>query len=70
MLDLPCDATIPGADGVKTWRQLVARAILYGAAKGNPAMVTQLLERTDGKVTQPVSGIDGKDICIRLKYDN
>ena len=56
MLDLPCDAAIPGADGIKTWRQLVARAIVYGAAKGNPQMVKELLDRTDGKVTQPIGG--------------
>ena len=65
MLNLPCDAAIPGADGVKTWRQLIARAIVYGAAKGNPQMIKELLDRTDGKVLQPIGGEDGEPI----KYD-
>lgn len=55
MLDLPVDAALPGADG-KTWRQLIARAILYGSAKGNPTMIKELLDRLEGKVTQPIGG--------------
>lgn len=68
MLDLPCDAAIPGADGVKTWRQLVAKAILYGSAKGQPQMVSQLLDRVEGKITQPIGGENGNPIEVDIDY--
>jgi len=62
MLDLPADVVLPGADGTKTWRQLIARAVLYGAAKGETAMVKELFDRLEGKVLQPVGGEGGSPI--------
>jgi hypothetical protein len=47
---------VPGAVKGATWRQLIAKAVLYHAAKGNPQMIKELLERLEGKVTQPISG--------------
>ena len=43
----------------KTWRQMVAQALLIGAVRGNPGLIKELLDRLEGKVTQPVQN-DGK----------
>ena len=69
MLDLPCDAAIPGADGTKTWRQLIARAVLYGAAKGDTKMIGELWDRLEGKVLQPIGGEGGEPMTIIVKYE-
>lgn len=37
-----------------TWRQMIAKAILVGAVKGNPQMIKELLDRIEGKVTLPI----------------
>ncbi len=66
MLDLPADAVLPGANGVKTWRQLIARAILYSAVKGEVAMIKELLDRLEGKVTQPIGGEGGGPIKTEI----
>lgn len=66
MLDLPADMPVPGADGVKTWRQLIARAIVYGAAKGNTQMINELLNRLEGKPTQPTEG----EVTLKVLYEN
>ena len=60
MLDQEAGFIAPGASpDDKTWGQLIAKAILYNAAKGNPQMIKELLDRIEGKVLQPVetSGI-------------
>lgn len=47
----------PVKEGEKlTWRESIARAILSGASTGNPALVKELLERLEGRVTQPIEG--------------
>lgn len=59
MLDEPVEGRfLLPADKNKglTWRQVVARAILTGASVGNPALVKELLERLEGRVTQPIEG--------------
>ena len=71
MLDEQADYIAPGAaPSDKTWRQLIAKAILYHAAKGNPVMIRELLERLEGKITQPVVGEGGGPVVIKVVYDN
>ncbi len=55
MLDHDANFIAPGGSpDDKTWRQVIARTILYQAAKGNPQMIKELLDRIEGKVVQPV----------------
>jgi len=51
MLDQPIEEGKP-----ETWRQAIAKAILIGAVTGNPAITKELLERLEGRVTQPIEG--------------
>lgn len=46
----------PGVKNVegKTWSEPVAIALIRGAVEGNSAHVKELLERIEGKVTQPI----------------
>ena len=72
MLDQQADYISPGAPpSDKTWRQMIARAMLIESSKGNVPMVRELLERLEGKVTQPISGSpDNEPIIIKVIYDN
>lgn len=46
----------PGVKNVegKTWAELVAVVLIRGAVEGNSAHLKELLERMEGKVTQPL----------------
>ena len=50
----------------RTWRQLLVLAWLTGAMK-NPALLKELLERIEGKVTQPISG-GGEPVLVEVVY--
>ena len=51
-----------------TWRQAVAKRIWIEAVRGNAKVASELLDRVDGKVTQPVAN-EG-ELVLRVKYDN
>lgn len=70
MLDEPCpERWLHVEDKGKglTWRQAIAKTILSGAAMGKPGIIGELLDRLEGKVTQPVTS-EG-EITLRVKYD-
>jgi len=55
MIDQDADYIAYGALPTdKTWKQLIARAILRKASDGDVSMVNTLLDRLEGKVVQPV----------------
>jgi hypothetical protein len=69
MLDQKADYIIPGAtpaDGDKTWRQLIAKAILIGCVKGNTSLIGELLDRLEGKVSQPLETPLGKPFAVKV----
>lgn len=43
-----------GDPNTKTWRDLIVDAILRGCLKGNHPLTKELLDRLEGKVTQPI----------------
>jgi hypothetical protein len=51
-----------------TWRQAIAKRLLIEAARGNAKVSSELLDRLEGKVTQPVQS-EG-EIVLRVKYDD
>jgi len=51
-----------------TWRQAIAKRILIESARGNAKVTGELLDRLEGKVTQPVAN-EG-EITLRVKYDD
>ena len=54
----------------RTWIQLVVLATLQLAMKGNAVALKEVWDRLDGKVLQRVGGADGKDVRIKVVYDN
>lgn len=67
MLDKPADYIAPGATpDDKTWCQMIAKAILLGAAKGNPAMIKELLDRLEGKVSQPIESPQDRPFEVKV----
>lgn len=68
LLDKPAEYIAPGATpGDKTWRQMIAKAILLGASKGNPQLVKELLDRLEGKVASPVElGTGDKPVRVEI----
>lgn len=50
-----------------TWRQVIALRMLRDSVGGKYG---ELLERLEGKITQPISGEDGQAIILRVIYDN
>ena len=51
-----------------TYRQAAARRIWLEVIRGNAKLTGELLDRLEGKVTQPVAS-EG-EIVLRVKYDN
>lgn len=49
----------------RTWRQLLVLAWLTGAMK-NPMLLKELLDRIEGKVTQPIGGEGGEPIKTEI----
>lgn len=57
MLDEPCPERwlqVEDKDKGLTWRQAIARSLLAHAVQGKQGAVSELLDRLEGKVTQPV----------------
>jgi hypothetical protein len=53
-----------------TWRQAVAKRIWIEAARGNTKVYSELLDRLEGKVTQPVGGDIDSPIILKVIYDD
>jgi hypothetical protein len=57
----------------RTWRDLVVRATLQLAMKGNATALKEVWERLDGKVLQTdrlqLGGAEGKQIKIHVVYE-
>jgi len=49
-----------------TWRQAIAKRMLIEAVKGNSRITSDLLDRLEGKVTQPIGGDSGKPIKVDI----
>ena len=57
----------------RTWKELIVRATLQLAMKGNATALKEIWERLDGKVLQTGKvefGADGKEIKISVVYEN
>lgn len=70
MLDEPCpERWLHAEDKNKglTWRQAIAGTILAGAVAGKPGIISELLDRLEGKVSQPISG--DKENPIQVEID-
>ena len=56
----------------RTWKELVVRATLQLAMKGNHTALKEIWERLDGKTLQTerlhLEGKDGKDVVIKVVY--
>jgi len=48
----------------------VARKIVEQALAGNPQFMQMLLDRVEGKVTQPLGGGNGKDLIFHVIVNN
>lgn len=59
------DTVPPGEKQGRTWRQLLALAWLAGAMK-NPVLMKELLDRLEGKVSQPVTGEGGGPVKVEI----
>ena len=77
LLDQPADERfLSPSDYGKTWRQAIAKALLVGALNLNPGIMKELLDRLEGKPTQPIGGgeeglpILVKEIEKRKDYGN
>ncbi len=60
-------ALIDGKPNTKTWRELLVETWVFASHKGNPVLFKELLERLEGKVTQPVSGEGGGPIAVKIE---
>jgi len=49
-----------------TWRQAIAKRILIDAVRGNTRATCELLDRLEGKVTQPISGEGGGPVRYEI----
>lgn len=65
--DLPPDA--PEAFRGMTWGQLIAYNFVTTTAKIIPPVLKEFLDRTEGKVPQPVTGEGGGPVEIKVVYD-
>jgi len=71
MLDKPADKKfLSKEDYGKTWRQVVAKALLVKAIRGDSMAIRELLDRLEGKPTQSIVGGDGKPIILKVVYDD
>lgn len=56
----------------RTWKELIVRATLQLAMKGNPTALKEVWERLDGKTLQSgklqLGGDDGKQVVIKVVY--
>lgn len=49
-----------------TYRQAVAKTILNGAVAGKPGIISELLDRLEGKVTQPIGGDEENPLVVQV----
>ena len=71
MLDEPCDERwlhIEDKGKKITWRQALAKSLLAHAVQGKQGAVSELLDRIEGKVTQPVA--QEGTVTLLVKYDD
>lgn len=58
----------------RTWKELIVRATLQLAMKGNATALKEVWERLDGKTLQTeklqLGGTDGKQVLIKVVYGN
>jgi hypothetical protein len=64
MLDDPCPQ-MPG----KTYRQAIAITMLNKCVEGDGRFTSDLLDRLEGKPTQPIGGEGGGPVLIEVIYD-
>ncbi len=57
-----------GGSNKKTWAELIVQAWLFGAYKGNARLLTELLDRVEGKAPQPIIGGDGGPVELKVIY--
>lgn len=57
-LDQVPKVLIQGKENAQTWRELISLAWLMGCYKGNPVLIKELLDRTEGRLIQPI-GVGG-----------
>jgi len=74
MMDNPAEERwldVEDKDKGLTWRQAIAKRILVEAVRGNARVTGELLDRLEGKVSQPIGGDSaGQPITIKVIYDN
>jgi len=71
MLDKPADKKfLSKEDYGKTWRQVVAKALLVKAIRGDSMAIRELLDRLEGKPVQLIGGETGGAITLRVVYDD
>jgi hypothetical protein len=71
MLDDLCpERWLPVEDKDKglTYRQAIAKTILNAAVSGKPGIISELLDRLEGKVVQPIGGEGGQPIEVNIGY--
>ncbi|MCK5019558.1 MAG: hypothetical protein KAS32_21035 [Candidatus Peribacteraceae bacterium] len=67
LLDRDAEWIAPGATpDDKTWQQMIVKALLTKAAKGDIKAIELVLDRTEGKVTQPIGGENGQPIRTEI----
>lgn len=49
-----------------TWRQAIAKRILIEAVKGNQRLIPELLDRLEGKVSQPIETPPDKPLAVKI----
>ena len=58
----------------RTWKELIIRATLQLAMKGNATALKEVWERLDGKVLQTeklqLGGVDGKQVTLEVVYSD
>lgn len=51
-----------------TWRHAITKRILIESTKGNAKVISELLDRVEGKVAIPVNS--SGEVIVRVKYDD
>lgn len=54
----------------RTWKQLVAEAMLRHTVKGKGDFMKEVLNRTEGKVAQPLTGLGGTPLFPENPFDD
>jgi len=51
-----------------TWAEAIAKRMLIESTRGNAKQCSEVLDRLEGKVAQPVTGEGGKPIEVNIDY--